>query len=317
MTGDARDEDRARALWDRIQEPPRHLDVDEELAPYLEGSLDAAGVEIVESHLEGCATCRAEADDLRRVIARPKTRRWVALAVAASLAAAASIVAVWMRPQPVSPPRIGIDRPVLYLPPTSSTAEDEPWKDLIETTLTRGRLPLPAWIDELRSDVVLRGGVAGKSAVSPNGIVVESVRPRFTWLATKDASYTAFIYEGERAIENSGTLRRTEWTPSRALVRGRTYAWQVETRNGSSARIEPAPAPAIFRVAAAREYEDLEKARAEHPDDALLLAVLAARAGLFDASKTYLARLSRSDDPRVRHLAAVYEASPSSTNGAQ
>lgn len=44
---------------------PVHLDPDEQLIPWVDGTLDDADREIVESHLDDCPLCRADAADLR------------------------------------------------------------------------------------------------------------------------------------------------------------------------------------------------------------------------------------------------------------
>ena len=91
-----------RLVADRIHVPdfrvgiaaaePVHLDADAQLIPYVDGALDEADREIVESHLDDCPSCRADVADLRASVV-PRTpntivRRTVVAAMFAGVALA-------------------------------------------------------------------------------------------------------------------------------------------------------------------------------------------------------------------------------------
>jgi hypothetical protein len=311
-------EERTWNLLDRLGEPEDcHLELDTDIIPFLGGTLDATGREIVESHLDDCATCRAEVNDLRGAVLTRAPRRWVPLAIAASLAIVATIVLLSRDRGPVAQP---VTTTAAVATQTAAIETQSPPRDpLVEKALETGELPFPAWMDDLRrTPGALRGAaLSAPAAFSPEGIVVTSTRPLFRWPASRDATYTVFVFEGEREVASSGPLTRAEWTPPRSLERGRTYAWQVETKRGEETDVAPKQTPAKFRVADARAIEAFDEARAAAPADALLLAVLAARAGLADEAARQLARADASKDPRVKKLVERYDASPSRTNAAQ
>ncbi len=321
--------ERAAALLDSLDEPECHLDLDEEMIPYVDGALDAAGVEIVESHLDDCVMCRAEVDDLRagrpdfspagRAEARPTRWGWLAVAAAVIIALIAVLIAIARRPREDARPVIVRTTTSAVPPEVAVHGYERPeWTALVDRTLNDGRLPVsPEQLALQREAAVLRGnGTAAEGAVSPAGVFVEATRPTFIWPSTLGGSYTVFVYAGDAEIANSGPVRHAQWTPARPLARGRTYSWQVETRSGGTKTLLPQPVAARFRILGTAEHDELEAARAAHPDDPLLLATLAARAGLVKEARAELDKLASSSDPRVRRLVAQ-EASPIKTNGAQ
>jgi hypothetical protein len=81
------------------------------------------------------------------------------------------------------------------------------------------------------------------------------------------------------------------------LPRGRVLNWQVTaTVNGSAVRAPQPPAPeARFEVVPADTAAAIDGARAEHPGNHLLLAVLLAKAGALDEVSTELDALSVAD----------------------
>jgi hypothetical protein len=308
-------EERTRAILDELNEPERHLDLDAEMVPYVEGVLGGAELEIVESHLEDCAICRGEVDDLRRVSPAVPRRRWPLFAIAASVLIGFILVLVTSIDRP-PPPAPRPSPPTAAVSPPARASVRPEWTALVDRALSEGRLPVPDSLAALRGGAtVLRGdAVPQVRAFAPDGVVVETTRPRFTWPAAPGATYTVFVFDGDQQVVDSGPLKRTEWVSDRPLARGRTYSWQVETAHGDTKSIAPAPAAAKFRILGAQEHQELEAARAAHADDPLLLAVLAARAGLLEEARKELAKLASSPDPRVRRL---YDASPSSTKAAQ
>lgn len=279
---------------DGDSEPLGHLDEDADLRPYAAGRLDAAESEIVESHLDDCAPCRARLEEIH---AASRHRAWW-YAIAASLAVVAGLsLAVTMirRPEPKPPPTVRRLPPPTHPlppPPTTTTMEAEPeWQRLVAHAIETRRLPFPAVLATLSiPEDTPRGRSIDAELVSPAGVVIEEARPRFSWPATDRATYVVFVFDGEREVAQSNPLRANEWTPAKDLPRGRTLAWQVEIRHGGETSIIPGPSspPALFRIITESDEREIAGAKTLHGDDPLLLAVVYARSGLRDAALEHL-----------------------------
>jgi len=281
---------------------PDHAD----LAAYADGTAGPAEREIVASHVEDCALCREDLQDLQALRrARPR-RRGTWRAVFAVAAALAAVMLVLQRsddrggpaPPPVNPPVVttqpdatpgsGLPEPPTPPPPRYANAE---WERLVRDAVESERLPFAGGLEN--SPDILRGPDAGTAPeLAPSGIVIDDVRPRFSWPAREGATYVVAIYSGDRLVAQSEALTERRWTPATALARGRTYAWQVKATSGGESEIIPAPPapPARFHVVSRRDHDELAEARRLHPDDHLLHAVLAARAGLREEALQALSR---------------------------
>jgi hypothetical protein len=316
-TVDRLTEKAARRLIDSFDEPERHLDAALEMIPYVDGTLDAAGREIVETHVEDCAMCRAELEDLRRHAAEPARdrRAWPVIAAVAAAGVVGVTTLMLTREEPAVAPapspsvtRVPIDPAPPAPVPAKSPYANASWAKLVASVLEDGKLPVSKANAELRESTdTLRGGEeGGASGMAPSGIAIETTRPTLRWKARRGASYVASIFEGEKEIESSRALYEPRWRPQRSLARGRIYQWQVEVVHDGTKTILPAPPapPAKFRVIGAAEHEELVAARAAHPDDALLLAALHAKAGLDAEAKEQLGKLQGSGDPQVQRLLA-------------
>ena len=291
-----------------------------ELVAYADGSSGAPEREIIESHLEDCATCRTDVGDLlalRRI--RPRMPRWriAVMAAAAAILLFVITMPLWRQSRsPVAPastrPAITVtqpaDRPAQPQTPALTTSIRPPaapryaraeWEKLVKTAVATGKLPFPTDLATLTAPDVLRGpGDREVAKLSPAGVVTDDTRPRFTWPATEGAEYVVMVYAGDEEIAKSDVLSVARWRPSKPLQRGRTYVWQVEVTAGGVSDILPAPpAPqAVFRVVSSRDHAQLEAAKATHPNDHVLHAVLAARAGLRDEALAALRRAEDSDE---------------------
>ena len=270
-----------------------------EIAAYADGTAGPAEREIVGSHLEDCALCREDVADLTQ-LRRPRPRRRVwraALATAAAIAVALVIVVQRSDDPPANLPMVtapppvfstAIPAPPARTPPRYANAE---WERLVRTAIETGRLPFAHGIDA--SPDVLRGsGGTTMPDIAPSGVVIDEVKPRFVWPARDGATYVVSIFSGDQRIAQSEPKTETHWTPPTPLARGRTYLWQVQATRGSVREIIPAPpAPqATFHVVSKRDHDELAAARRLHPDDHLLHAVLAARAGLREEALGALSR---------------------------
>lgn len=310
-----------------------HLDAATQLIPYVDGTLDAAGREIVESHIDDCAMCREELEDLRTpsVIpsevegpgraegARHTPRSLTGLALAAAIVAIAIALAVLVaRTRSVAPETPMPPREIRVVPPPPLERErtrenalppryaDPRWEGLVADAVTRGRLPFPPDLDELDPPPgEIRGGDADpKQRLSPAGVVIAETRPDFRWPAEKNATSTVFVYEGETEVMNSGRVERSRWRPARTLRSGRTYTWQVEIEANGSQRVLPAPPtpPAMFRILTDQQRQEIAAALAQHPNDFLLHAVLHARHGQRREAEAALARAIANGDAKASQI---------------
>jgi Putative zinc-finger len=282
-----------RAVEGAITSDEEHLDPQSQLFPYIDGTADAAEREIVESHIDDCAMCRAELADLRTLRRAPRQRMRAAYAAAAVLALLAITILLILRrpaPTPVDPPAPApVVRDAPPAPPITTTTPavhaNAEWSNAVRDAVARKALPFPRDLRELRpAEEVLRGsGEAGEGVLSPAGVVVRETRPRFTWPEQANAEeYEVTIFRGEKEVARSGPLKQTSWQPERPLERGVTYMWQVEVIRDGAIDVLPAPPepPAMFRIVRSEDDASIRAALRERPDDHLLHAVLYARAGL-------------------------------------
>ena len=296
-------------LDEDIGNEPAHLDLETQLFPWVDGTIDPAGREIVETHLEDCPLCRAEAEDLRH-LRRSVPRPWFALRwmAAAALALVAGAVIVSRRPPaPQAPP----PPPAVPRTAPSVTYASREWNALVADAVGMRRLPMASGLDELRPGVdPLRGGESrDAAALSPAGIVVATARPQFRWAAANGrATYVVSVFDGNSEVATSEALTTTEWTPSSDLPAERTLAWQVEVTSGAKRFLMPVPPapPALFRIAPAADRAQIDAALSQYPNDHLLHAVLYARAGLAAEADAALARAVAAGDCRAANIAHTH-----------
>ena len=257
----------------------------DELFDYVDGRLTPAAMRDADAHVEHCPVCRGDAADLRRVGRRSPSWQSVALSVAAVVIVVIGL-GVLVRRATTTFPRGAAARPRAQVSPSHTPADPSlvVWRALVDAAVSNGRIAPPAILATLRmpDDVIRGAGARQASAAAPNGIVVEDARPHFEWSGSPGAVYTVSVLDGDREAARSGPLRSSVWIPERDLERGRTYRWQVETRRGKETWIvPPAPQPApAFALLDDAAHRDLDSARRSHPDDHLLLGVLAAHYGL-------------------------------------
>jgi hypothetical protein len=295
-----------------------HPDRATELAPYARGRLDAVGRELVASHLDECGECTAAVARIRasrRVVTR---RWWLAAAAVLALGVAGSLVMrrTLVGPIEKAPVVVHEPKPALEPAPHNPRPQPEPetqiaagygnpeWDALVSRATQTGRLPVPGDLASLRApEEVLRGQGEENARVQPAGKVIDEVRPTFSWPSREGASYTVFVFDGDREITRSSALSAPTWTADRDLPRGRTLSWEVEAASGETIETLPAPpAPqARFRIATTSAHQELDRARALHPRDDLLLGILYARAGLLDDAAASLRRAARTN-PAAKQL---------------
>jgi hypothetical protein len=299
-----------------------HLDFETQLVPYVEETVDVADVEIIETHLEDCARCRADLEDLRKTRAQfhqrtPAPRRAIPIRVLAQAAVLAVVLGTWFLwprgadtpPPPESPAVRQTPIPARPAPeaPVRTRYADPLWQQLVDTAVARRSLPSPSHGELNPSADTLRGPSAAPSPnaeFSPAGQVIRDSRPAFTWPSREGASYSVLIYAGRAEAARSPWLTAPRWTPPDALQRGRTYTWQVIAKRSGVEEALPSveqPLPR-FRITSAEEEETIGRALKAHPDDYLLHAVLYAKAGLADAANAALHKAAQSGNADARAI---------------
>jgi predicted anti-sigma-YlaC factor YlaD len=307
-------------------EPEAHLPY-EQLEAFVDGALDDVEQEIVTTHLEDCASCRAHADELRalagprrsereseaarfvpasRGARRPRRIVWYA-AAAVLLLVGIGLASLWRSkatgvPSPIAvattteppPPRAIVAlrdaNGGIVLEETGSVRGVPPAiAPAIATVLRTDRFAAPAILASLHSPVAaLRGPRSQTLAiVGPIGRVLMDDRPPFTWRGAGGTSEVTVFDEQGTTVATSGVLRAAEWTPSQPLPRGTTLIWQV----ASAGALAPAAddPQARFRVVDAAAVARIAEARASGSH--LALAVAYAEAGLRDESEAELVKL--------------------------
>jgi hypothetical protein len=289
----------------------------DELAAYVEGRLDSEQRALFEERMDSDPVLRQEVEDLRalhaemapRRQARARPVRFVALAAAATIAAAA--VTLWHRPpeerRPVASPS-----PVVV--PTLKDGDlarlDPAMRDAVDAA-RRGTLPAPRGLDALVSGPATLMGPETAAAFgprSPLGTRVSADAPTLRWTAYPGATaYEVALFDQDlRKQLASGPVAATEWRPTRPLARGRTYLWQVTALAGGQRITAPAPpAPeARFEVVGAEVLAAVDARRGQAPASHLVGVIALVEAGLLDDAEAELAALAADNpgSPEVERL---------------
>ncbi|MBK7704598.1 MAG: hypothetical protein IPJ30_02180 [Acidobacteria bacterium] len=124
--------------------------------------------------------------------------------------------------------------------PEDSENLPDPFRAETAQAVRSGRLSLPGFLAALGGAGSLRGGGGDRTpaALTPNGEAVRSAAPLISWngFAEPGEGYTVAIYdENGDLVEQSPTLDADRWKPSRELVRGRVYDWEVRSAKSSKA----------------------------------------------------------------------------------
>jgi hypothetical protein len=295
----------------------RHLEYDE-----IAGIVDGASVPDAERHVEECAACRAEVEDLRQfrselkatprapvpMPGRERRRKMPALVGFAAALLVALAVSQWMsrRPGSARPSAPVAAQQALPSVPALSPAE----REAVQLALQSHKLERAPILDRLvsRRGVLLGAPAepAGFDLLSPMGTAVMEDRPTLSWKPLPGTTrYAVSIFdENFNKVAESPALTSPSWQPEKPLPRGRIYNWQVSAKiRGRIVRAPVPPAPeARFEVVSAKTADQMETARREHPRDHLLLAVLYAGVGALDNAASELDLLSATDPATAEAL---------------
>jgi hypothetical protein len=293
-------------------------------------------------HLDECAMCRAEVEDLRRFdagsepIPFPKrtARRWlIAAAIAFAVLGLSAIAFFVRRTTPDANPVIA-SKPASVTSPApaavASLADGAGKIALLEdgtiagvtlrsprdgddarAVLSGHSIPIPTFIAAMPGAV--RGGIASAHplrAIEPFRSAVIEPRPRFSWTAIPGAqNYRVEIFDSAyEEITRSEPLHGTSWTPSKPLPAGIDLSWHVVAGTGSTEMSSAGSdrAEAVFRVLTPEESAEVETSAAHYQGSHLFRGLLYSRHGLLhDAEREYrLLAEQNPDSPVARKLIA-------------
>jgi hypothetical protein len=253
----------------------------EALEALVDARLSDVDREIVQGHVDVCASCAEDVADLNAVklavfatpertpAGRPqyvvsgfsRTRR-NAMMLAGSIAAGLLLVA-WVGNRLPDPPATNaVSDPTLSDPtpgpsqtgasptavapaplPSPLSVEEQA---IVGRVIGSGRLELPADIGALagRTGTLLggTGDVGSFGPVEPLGRVVLEARPHFMWQPVTGATgYTVAVFDDRFNEVARGEAAAPPWTPSRDLPSGGSFVWQVTAHLASGDVTAPAP----------------------------------------------------------------------------
>jgi anti-sigma factor RsiW len=302
-----------------------HLEY-EQLEAYVDEGLAPETRAEVERHRASCPDCAADLDDLAalrrqtgldpslgpavRTLAGPSSApttgfRRVSLRTLAAAAALVAVAVLVVMMQPSRDPRGHPPRAAVSPAnpaPTASPGLDLPREVqvLVAEAVADGRLRLPERVSGLISGpgVLLgetRGGAEGR--LSPAGTAVRTSRPTFRWPPVPGATgYVVSVFDSRfDPVLSSPRLAQPSWTTTTPLIGGRVYLWQVTVSGGREDITLPRPPapPARFLVLEEKDVAEADELSARDGADALLRAVVLARAGLLDEAEGALVRASQ------------------------
>jgi hypothetical protein len=312
-TGDsAQTSENARKALEALDED--HLSF-EEMSSYADGLGDADERAAMAMHVEACAMCRSEVNDLAETfsLSPPRgegrgegppfavsaTSHWRRYAMAAILAAVVvgGSAILWNltsgRPQGRQP--VGTARNVPPPSPATRPATPDPLAGLnpslrrVARNLDAGTLASAALIASLqgkqgrqRSTEVASDSIA--RVLEPVGKVIESDRPTFRWSRPDVAAVAVVqVFDGAyNLVLESPEVQESSWTSPSKLKRGITYRWQLVLRAPAGETTVPTPPdpPAQFRVLGAKALAELNNARRSGSE--LEAGLICMREGLFE-----------------------------------
>lgn len=302
----------------------------EELVALVDGRLEGVDREVVETHVELCATCAQDVGDLAGVrdaihqVGSAPARAGRSFPMQTLQIAAAILAVVGMAlfarrftsgvagdlqvpgsvPGSTATTATATNTPIATAPvaPIDPLTADE--RALVDRALATGKLEMPAAIRSLAGPVgTLLGAVRVAESLeplTPIGTAVLSETPEFTWHAMAGVtSYSVAVFDDQfKEVAHSPALTTTHWTPSVALPRGATLAWQVTAHFPSRDVLAPEPPQpeARFVVVDKATADAIIAQQARLSSQPLALGVLLAKAGLFsDAAREFTRAAAQPD----------------------
>jgi hypothetical protein len=282
-----------------------------EIEEYAEGRLSSPRAL---SHLQDCARCREDGEDLRsfvqqgRVITPRPGRNWWPMAAAAAIAVL--IAGAFLVRFPREPAR----HPAATL---ASRALPEYAVKLRDDAVRAGRIAVPPSIAALqeKTETQLTAGAGPQSTLeTPVATATLSSRPEFRWNPVPHADwYQVSIFDQQlRPVQSSGRLRETAWVPDDDLNEGQVYLWELTIFVGGKRFTAPRPPTpqARFMVLPAGERARLADLAARFPEEHVLLGVQYGQAGALADARRELTAAVATGHPEAAPLLATLSVVP-------
>jgi len=270
-------------------------------------------------HLDRCAECRGDAEDLRRfadasadaekapVVPIRRTLPVWLRPMAAVIAMAALGLSVWFA---VTRQRSG--QPVNRPAASAEIAFNIPaeYRSEVQAAMDSGNLRIPESIAGMTAGPIQLRSTEVKEAafhvLSPLTTAVVEDSPVFRWTPVAGATFSVSVYDdGFHSVARSPSLQGTEWRPEKPLARGATYRWEVRAVKGK--HVDRAPAPtepeARFAVLGQPETARLAEARTAMPHAPLAMGILYAQSGALEDARRELTDAASSTDPKQKAAA--------------
>ena len=292
-----------------------------DLAAFLDDTLDPWARRELGAKIAGSPQASAELQDLRRfkqeaavfTESSSASRSWGRWLLPLAAAVMAGTVLLWWTS--LSQPEAGVvlrdngvllqiarDGGVKGLPSLPSELQAS-----LKSFLAQNRLDVAPVLGALTGRANTLAGAGSDQGslriVSPSGVALEDTFPTLEW--TRDERATSYRITVARKSDDavSGTAdvpkQQLSWKLQKALPRGETFAWQIESIRDDDA-IATAPgsslAEAQFYVLSDREEGELNAARTKFGRSHLAMALIYSRLGLIDQADAELRSLEQ-DNP--------------------
>jgi len=303
----------------------------EQLEAFVDEKSSPSEMQLVRLHVAACRRCADDLDDLRALeselshtaaLGAKKKKAWWATRLApiftarpifgAALTAAVILLAVMGMRTLRSPHPTDTTQTANSYPTNSNSSPlqlaQETWTTEEQKQVLQARTQLETAVPASLSGVQgKRQTLLGKpiltpafEVVEPVGEVVWEVRPIFRWKPMSRAiNYSVAIFDANlNPVQKSGKLQDAQWAPSRDLIRGQVYQWQVTAhlQDGSSLNAPAPPQPeARFRVLDGEKERALSRFASAHPEAHLALGILDGQAGLLSKAEQQFRQISETD----------------------
>ncbi len=254
---------------------------------YAGGEADAADAEIVETHVEDCARCRADLATLRAFQAEITEEDWATARAAAqsSYGNPQEMAQKGVEQDPTAVRRL-LSR-IEQLVSTAQTWEREVRKLIASMVGPEAARPCIPLSPALRSQGETNPGF---TLIDPVGKVVLTDRPTFAWTPMPGATeYQITVTDQDyNSLFPEARVTETTWQPDQPLPHGLDLVWEVQAFCGSEQPLQQA----AFRVLDRETADRIASLRRDHPDFHLALGLLYKNACVWDGAeqeiRTYL-----------------------------
>ncbi len=168
--------------------------------------------------------------------------------------------------------------------------------NVVAESIQKQSVNTPSSLNDLNSrESTLMGSNDGAEKFilfTPQGTVVQSVRPTFRWQSLEGAEgYTVYLLDTNfNLLQKSELIKVENWTATKPLKRGQTYIWQViANKDGKEITSPVAPAKeARFKVLEGKKNNELQGYLKTKKNNHLALGIVFAHKGLLDEAEREL-----------------------------